>query len=152
MTHHEITRSTIGSSTTLAAVNYKCSCGASRNMMGATRDGALSDIGIYCQGNRPWLGKSHEDCNQQLKVVQAGGSNVWFPTIKSSIWIPPIGGNAEIQRGIEKHREVLESTATSDGVFDKGRLENGVAEAIAEVLHTSCQTLEKGIGSFTCKD
>lgn len=141
--HHEITRSTVGSSTTLAAVNYKCSCGAVRNMMGATRDGALSDVGVYCQGNRPWLGKSHEDCDQQLKVVQAGGSNVWFPIIKSSIWIPPIGGNAEIQRGIEKYREVLESAATSDGVPDKGCLESGIAEAIAGLLGTDTETLEK---------
>ena len=99
---HEITRSTVGSSTTLAAVKYKCSCGASRNMMGATRDGALADMGVYCQGNRPWLGKNREDCNQQLKVVQAGGSNVWFPIVKSSIWIPPMGGDAYLQHGIER--------------------------------------------------
>lgn len=138
MVHHEITRSTGGSSTTLAAVKYRCSCGAKRSMIGATRDGALADIGVYCQGNRPWLGKSHEECDQQLKVVQAGGSNVWFPITRSSIWIPPTGGNAELQRGIEKQREVLESAVGPDG-----QLEPAVAKVIAGMLHTDVMTLEK---------
>ncbi|WP_432291457.1 DrmB family protein [Olsenella uli] len=143
---HEITRSTVGSSTTLAAVKYKCSCGASRNMMGATRDGALADVGVYCQGNRPWLGKNHEDCNQQLKVVQAGGSNVWFPIVKSSIWIPPMGGDAYLQHGIERYRVILESAIDAEG-----QLDSGAAEAVAKSLSIDVATLKKEWALYKAK-
>lgn len=135
--NHVITRSTVGSSTTLAAVKYRCSCGASRNMLGATRDGALANIGVHCSGNRPWLGINHESCSQELRVVQAGGSNVWFPIIVSSIWIPPTGGNAELQQGIVKYRGILESAASSEGQHD--RL---IVDAVAHELHTDGATLE----------
>lgn len=137
--HHEITRITEGSSTTLVAVRYRCSCGASRTMEGATREGALADIGVYCSGNRPWLGNNHEDCDQELHVVQAGGSNVWFPIVRSSIWIPPANGDAVIQRKLEQYRSILESADNNDS----GKIESGIAQAVADALDINEATLQR---------
>jgi hypothetical protein len=90
---HQITsscrlrRSTGGVSTSLAGVRYTCTCGASESLLGATRPGALDDI-YKCQGLKPWLGYKNDICGKSVKVVQRGGSNVWFADIMSSISIP----------------------------------------------------------------
>ena len=115
---HRITRKSIGSSTTLAAVRYECSCGKSRSMAGATAKGALSSVGVLCSGNRPWLGNNPVSCGEELRVVQAGGSNVWFPNIKSSIWIPPVNRSSIIQRRLDEVEELLASGESADGQLD----------------------------------
>jgi hypothetical protein len=51
----------------------------------------LKDILPTCRGERPWLSKRTEGCNipgSDLLVVQRGGSNVWFPQIATSIFLP----------------------------------------------------------------
>lgn len=129
---HTIVRKSGGSSTTLAAVTYVCSCGAHRSMLGATSKGALSDVGVYCVGNRPWLGDASEQCGGELRVVQAGGSNVWFPQVKSSIWIPPLTKEAEIQRKLEENADLVEllgAAVDADGSLDSATL-NFVAKYI----------------------
>jgi hypothetical protein len=85
-------RSTGGMSASLSSVKYECSCGAKRSMAGATNSGALERIGYCCRGSKPWLGIEKDDeqpCSSQgLKVVQRGGTNIWFADIRSSIYIP----------------------------------------------------------------
>lgn len=86
-----IRRSTGGTSASLAGVFYECSCGAKRSMAGATGKGALEKIGYKCKGSKPWLGmeedKEHSCDNPNIKVVQRGGTNVWFADVRSSIYI-----------------------------------------------------------------
>ncbi|NCC73250.1 MAG: DUF1998 domain-containing protein [Sphingobacteriia bacterium] len=86
-----IRRSTGGLSTSLSGVKYECTCGARRNMATATAPGALNNI-YKCSGAQPWLGISgdqeHPCGNQGIRVVQRGGTNVWFADIVSSIYIP----------------------------------------------------------------
>lgn len=135
---HQITRVVRGSNTTLAAISYKCSCGAHKSMQSATHDGALAEIGVYCTGNRPWLGINHEDCGEELRVVQAGGSNVWFPIIRSSIWIPPLGGNADLQGKLEDWRSIIESSM--DQVT--GKIDPPLAGALSNKLNVSTTSLE----------
>lgn len=85
-------RSTGGTSASLTGVFYECSCGAKRSMAGAMNDGALEKIGYRCQGSKPWLGiekdEEHPCNNPRVKVVQRGGTNVWFADVRSSIYIP----------------------------------------------------------------
>lgn len=84
-------RSTGGVSASLTGVFYECSCGAKRSMAGATNDGALERIGYTCKGSKPWLGienDTNHPCQKEVKVVQRGGSNVWFGDVRSSIFIP----------------------------------------------------------------
>ncbi len=106
----KLTRSTGGSSSSLAGIRYVCTCGASSNMKNAFNDGALNAIKYFCHGNMPWLGKT-EECmgNGKLTVLQRGASNVWFPNIISSVYIPWIpkkkneNTKACIEKGIKKN-------------------------------------------------
>lgn len=89
---HVLTRWTHGGSATLGDIEYKCSCGMHRSLLGITKPGALEEIGYYCHGNRPWLGPdAKERCQtsaEELRVVQRGGTNVWYADVASSIRIP----------------------------------------------------------------
>ena len=84
-------RSTGGVSASLTGVFYECKCGAKRSMAGATTEGALTKIGYKCKSSKPWLGIEIDmeyPCVKPVKVVQRGGSNVWFGDVRSSIYIP----------------------------------------------------------------
>lgn len=85
-------RSTGGTSASLTGVFYECSCGAGRSLAGATSDGALSRLGYSCNATKPWLGidkdEEHPCSSDGIKVVQRGGTNVWFADVRSSIFIP----------------------------------------------------------------
>lgn len=89
---HILTRWTHGGSATLGDIEYRCSCGKHRSLLGITRPGALEEIGYHCHGNRPWLGPdAKEQCQtptKELRVVQRGGTNVWYADVASSIRIP----------------------------------------------------------------
>lgn len=153
---HQITRKVKGSSTTLAAVEYECSCGKSASLLGATSDDALSCIGVRCSGNRPWLGDQTDNCNAELKVVQAGGSNVWFPIIKSSIWIPPVNRTATLLNEIHKYESLLGMSVSSD---ENGEhLDPAIAESVATLLGISLQELQglwdtfKGVSDSSSAD
>jgi hypothetical protein len=81
------------SSGALSGIEISCSCGAHRSMAGAFNDQALSRMGISCSGDRPWLGEeatrgNAKHCGQHLIVVQKGASNVYFPQVRSSIYLP----------------------------------------------------------------
>ncbi len=84
----KINRTTGGGSSSLAGIRYSCTCGASRSMAGAFSKGALDRIGYRCKGNRPWLPEGTNACGKSLLVIQRGASNVWFPDVISSIFIP----------------------------------------------------------------
>ena len=49
---------------------------------------ALRDV-TRCFGNRPWLGREQEECDQTVRTLQRGASNVWFGSHRSVISIPP---------------------------------------------------------------
>ena len=81
------------SSGALSGIELTCTCGAYKTMTGAFNDKALAKIGITCSGDRPWLGEEDErgnttHCGQDLIVAQKGASNVYFPHIRSSIYLP----------------------------------------------------------------
>lgn len=78
------------SSGNLSGIQISCSCGCSRSMAGAFNDHSLRTV-KSCDGLRPWLGEFHSDnstCGHDLKVVQRGASNVYFPSVRSSIYLP----------------------------------------------------------------
>lgn len=89
---HTLTRRTRGGSATLGDIEYRCTCGAHRDLRGITQPGALEECGYCCHGNRPWLGPGvREQCqapSNELRVVQRGGTNVWYADVASSIRIP----------------------------------------------------------------
>ncbi|MCH5586369.1 DUF1998 domain-containing protein [Shimazuella sp. AN120528] len=79
-----------GKNSSLSGIEITCTCGASRTLSGATQKGVLDSISKTCEGNRPWLGetKGTLGCGKSLTVVQKGASNVYFPIIASSIYLP----------------------------------------------------------------
>ena len=83
------------SSAGLTGIRINCTCGQSRSLGGIfdfneQRGGALHRIGCDCQGFRPWFGEweNPPGCGEFLQVVQRGASNVYFPHVVSSIYLP----------------------------------------------------------------
>lgn len=63
--------------------------------------GALSKHGLVavmrgCNGRRPWLG-DYEECDEQMRGIFKGATNLYFPIVRSAVTIPPFSGRlAEI--------------------------------------------------------
>lgn len=95
----------------LGSITIKCTaCGKERTMEGCMSKGALK--GYKCKGRRPWIGMKNENsdsetCGREMRALQRGASNVYFPLTQSSLTIPPWskGINAEIE---QKWEEILE--------------------------------------------
>jgi hypothetical protein len=141
----KIRRSTGGKSASLAGVFYECSCGAKRNLAGVTVPGALAKIGYKCKGAKPWLGIDEDidhPCGRtDVKVVQRGGTNVWFADIKSSIKIPFEADESvkRLQKVAEELYPIIRNSRT-DGEFDRG-----IISALAESKHIEPESLYKAI-------
>jgi hypothetical protein len=147
-------------SASLAGIRIRCSCGANRSLQGAfdfdmQRGGALSRVDYFCRGDRPWLGESGGQpgrCGEHLRVVQRGASNVYFPHIVSSIYLPlwAEGERPEIIRAIDEPRIWR---ALTSGLEDGRRiqLEKCVAVALMlgldpEELRNAAQRRLDGVG------
>ncbi|WP_346536248.1 DUF1998 domain-containing protein [Micromonospora sp. DPT] len=87
---HNLTLTSQGRSSSLADIIIGCSCGVrSVSMDESFRPTALKGV-ARCQGRRPWLPDADEEgCEETLRTLQRGSSNVWFPEIRSAISIPP---------------------------------------------------------------
>jgi len=84
---HVLTIETVGESSALSSIVIRCSCGKSSTMQGAFGRTALHRI-KKCDGNRPWL-RDRESCGQNLRTLQRGASNTYFPVFQSALSIPP---------------------------------------------------------------
>ena len=74
-------------------VNSKTLSGAFNK--GNNNETALSAIDVYCQGRNPALGiptgeQPAPGCGEHLQPLLRGGSNVYFPRVVSSIYLPTI--------------------------------------------------------------
>jgi len=128
------------SSASLAGIKISCSCGKSRSLAGAfgfdeNDGGPLHQLGLDCSSQRPWLGDAEPDqtsCGQHLRVVQRGASNVYFPIVASSIYLPLWG--EQTKRPVIK---VLENekywSALSSGVDGDGKISAERCKTVAEI-------------------
>ncbi len=86
---HDMEIRTTGTSASLRDIVITCSCGVPpRSMEGAFGAKALRGI-ARCHGRRPWLGDSQGECDQDLRTLQRGASNVHFSIQRSALSIPP---------------------------------------------------------------
>ena len=83
------------SSAGLTGITIECTCDERRTLGGIfdfkeNKGGPLHRLGCDCDGLRPWLGEweNPKGCGEFLQVVQRGGSNVYFPHVVSSIYLP----------------------------------------------------------------
>lgn len=108
-----------GSKTSLAGISYVCKNLPTNTVMLSRINSEDLLKGYQCHGNRPWLGKkAAEECDcsgKDIQVVQRGGTNVWFPLIESSIFIPTrMSYGKEIDEAIlEAHSNVEKYGETS---------------------------------------
>jgi hypothetical protein len=139
----KLRRSTGGISTSLAGVRYTCTCGASSSLLGATKKGVLDNIGYTCKGLKPWLGYENEKCGKSVKVVQRGGSNVWFPDIRSSITIPYYEQEVDkrVVKVVDDYYEKLKKSIEDSRV--NGEIDLSTIEIIAEVKKVDAKDLYK---------
>jgi len=80
-----------GEDTICSDLKVECkTCGKKKNLMGA-----LDYHRITCLGKRPWLG-DEEECDENLKGLMRGASNVFFPMIESSLSIPPFSNHTHV--------------------------------------------------------
>ncbi|MFG2950459.1 DrmB family protein [Streptomyces adustus] len=95
---------TNGSTASLRSVVISCSCGVPDvSMEGAFRSRVLQDLGIRCEGGRPWLKDAPvEQCDQAPRAMQRGSSAVWHPLVASALSIPPWGEG--LHKLVEKHK------------------------------------------------
>src|SRR5665647_690549 len=137
-------RSTGGTSASLTGIMYECTCGAKRSMAGATKDGVLDKMGYSCKGSKPWLGIKEDvehPCGKTLKVVQRGGTNVWFADVRSSIYISL--DSAESDRRVikiaEQYYEIINNRR------DNGKIDIELIECIAEDKKVDADELIKAV-------
>ena len=80
------------------SIRIMCSCGASRHMGGSLSSGGLKSIKkTYCDGHRPWLNGSYENCDAEPRGIIKGATNVYFPRTIRSVSIPPFTGDLSKQ-------------------------------------------------------
>ncbi len=119
------------SASSLSGVEIECiTCGKKRSMAGAFNENSLKDI-KSCSGQRPWLGEVEEranGCDMPLTVVQRGASNIYFPQLRSSIYLPKwkTSTKRRIIEILDKNWDILTRTRTN------GDLNEAVFEAFAD--------------------
>ena len=119
---HEITRYSSDKTSSVAGISYHCSCGAKFTMAEVigTNKGRLAEAyNNRCPGTMPWLGTHKDKCSKpisELKVVQRGGTNVWYPITISSLFIPKSADAcmAFVQTNMVKIKKILDMPDESD--------------------------------------
>lgn len=100
----------------LSGIRVQCkNCNASETMSGAFHRGSLNNI-KKCSGFKPWQPKEkNDDCNLELTTLQRGGSNVYFPSLISSIYIPEYTTVLEgLIRNTSGWKALLQAQETTD--------------------------------------
>lgn len=149
------------SSAGLSGIKINCTCGESRSLGGIfdfndERGGALHRIGCDCLGFRPWLGEweNPPGCGEFLQVVQRGASNVYFPHVVSSIYLPLWAETAAggVVRALEDPRVWGPlSSGLVEGKISADRCEMvaSMRNLDAEVLRAAAQRKLEGIPEST---
>lgn len=112
------------SASALSGIIINCDCGAWKTMAGAFNPDSLKKIKL-CSGHRPWLGEVDDragTCEQSLQVVQRGASNVYFPNVVSSIYLPKYHGSY--------HRRVIEVLDKNWENLTDSRVDGQLNEAV----------------------
>jgi hypothetical protein len=145
------------SSAGLSGIAVECSCGAKRTLGDVFRfdkdtGGPLAKLGCNCKGLRPWLGETDSTetpCGHFLRVLQRGATNVYFPHVVSSIYLPlwAADATADVIAILEQaHIWALLSQGTVDGRIDLSRCQivAGMAGVDAASLHSAAQRKLEG--------
>ncbi|XVQ11403.1 DrmB family protein [Spirillospora sp. CA-255316] len=79
-----------------------------------------------CRGSRPWLGNATEPCGQPVRASLRGASNVYFPLVESSIYLPQSPSSTP-----ERLIKIIRSQGFSSGM-SLARARNGGTITVAD--------------------
>ena len=106
----------------LAGLKVACkACNENRTMIRSFKPGVVNDLMGGCSGERPWLGPDATEtgCERELRAVQRGASNLYFPEVVNSILIPPFSERARKLLDEPKVWErIRKSTARGQAAFE----------------------------------
>lgn len=84
-----------GRTASLAGVRIKCEgCNRLQTLARAYDEKALDKIHYNCKGHKPWLSQGRslqseiEPCDASLRLILRAASNLYFPVVMSSIYLP----------------------------------------------------------------
>ncbi len=132
------------SSASLSGIKITCTCGEERTLGNVFKEGSLHNaIGYDCRGHQPWLGReddSQDGCGQYLRVVQRGASNVYFPQVVGSIYLPLWAEDTDgpIIKALENPK-IWNSLST--GLLEGKYIDRTRAETAAEMLELDSEEL-----------
>lgn len=128
-----------GKSSSLSDIVISCACGVPPvTLAGSFQPASLRGI-ANCRGLRPWLvgAEPEAGCSEQLRVLQRGSSNVWFPVVRSAISIPPWSDEAyQIARRYFRalrNTDVEQLPSQVRGVLEEGATEHQVEAVVRAV-------------------
>lgn len=126
----------IGASASLGSIRITCSnCNESRSMGGSFSKETLENIS-KCKGAMPWEMEYESECRERLTTLQRGGTNVHFPSLKSSILIPPHSSQ-------NLKTKITESLAWELYISQQGALDSTMAiQLIANELQEDLKKVE----------
>jgi hypothetical protein len=128
------------SSAGLTGISIECSCGEKR-VLGDVfkwddeKGGPLARINCHCGALRPWLGeldRQPERCGRNLRVIQRGASNVYFPKIVSSLYIP-LWAESETDTAIIRALEDPHIWSTLKQQLEDGRVDRARCATVADL-------------------
>lgn len=131
------------SSASLAGIKISCShCKRQRSLAGSFEEKSLAGVRTCC-GAQPWLGRHQglHSCNEGLQAVQRGGSNVYFPLVSSSIYVPPT--HAAESEAIKKVLDRPELWSALTSTLVDGKVPQHSLAMFAKMLHVDPDALAK---------
>ena len=121
-------------------------CIAGRHAMTrALSKNGLKFVTFGCTGRRPWLDRDSSGCDEDMKGVFKGATNIYFPLVRSAVTIPPFSD--DLAEMIAKDREEVSrfkkdfDRETYEGILvTKFKLKS---ESYPEGRHTLEQAVDK---------
>lgn len=136
------------SSSLLTGIKISCNCGEEKTLAGIfdfdqQAGGALQRIGYSCKGSQPWLGRLESPglpCGSFLRVLQRGASNVYFPQVVSSIYLPLWAEQAERSIIDSLERPEIWDALTS-GLLDGKKIDPTRSDVVARMWSVDSEQL-----------
>jgi hypothetical protein len=108
------------SGSSLESIRIECTgCNTTESMAGSFKKDNLKFH--ECSGSEPWLKRKGRKCGGPVVALQRGGTNTYFPTVRSSILIPPYSSDVPLQlENVKKVQDdgMWEAYKSSEGALD----------------------------------
>ena len=93
-----------------------------RSMSKALSKNGIMSVAFGCTGRRPWLGGETQKCEEQMRGVFKGATNIYFPLVRSAVTIPPFSDELS-GKIMDDYKEISRARNDYDPDFFKQFLE-----------------------------